>query len=147
MKQSDIGVVLAFYAVACFFLILVLKLPEEVQTYPLVIIAGLGILNTLYLIRSFLSRKKDESKDLAVIFKDFQTKQFVVVLAACLAYIALLPVLGFYIASALFLVLTMLFLKVPPKHIAMTIIAMAAIIYFVFTLFLKVPLPLGKLFQ
>ena len=42
---------------------------------------------------------------------------------------------------------TLAFLHVPRWHIVLTVVVMAALIYAVFTLFLKVPLPVGLLFK
>ena len=59
----------------------------------------------------------------------------------------LLWLIGFYIATILYLAAAMLFLRVPRLHIAITSGVMLGIIYAVFTLFLKVPLPVGLLFK
>ena len=59
----------------------------------------------------------------------------------------LMHVAGFYIASIGYLVGTLAFLRVPRWHIVLTVVVMAALIYAVFTLFLKVPLPVGLLFK
>ena len=53
---------------------------------------------------------------------------------------------GYYIAGAVYLVGTLLFFKVNLRWIALTLVTLVALIYAVFTLFLKVPLPTGVLF-
>ena len=60
---------------------------------------------------------------------------------------AVLFLAGFYIASVAYLVGTMLFLHVPVRHLVITVGVLAVMIYAVFTLFLKVPLPVGLLFK
>ncbi len=73
--------------------------------------------------------------------------QFFFVVFGAIAYLVLLHYLGFYIAGAIYLVCTLLGLKVRPVPLACTVIVMGALIYGVFTLFLKVPLPGGVLFS
>ena len=148
MKRSDIGVVIVFYGICLFFFLLTRNLPAEAQTYPLAIISGLCILNTLYLLKNILSlRILGLQNDLRELFSGFQTRQFFGVVFGCILYITALPILGFYLASVCFLIACMLFLKVPKLHILLTLLTLAVLIFVVFTLFLKVPLPVGTLFS
>lgn len=149
MKKSDIGVVGSIYGVCALFFALTLDLPEEAQTYPRCLIYALAALNTLYIVRAIISLRKEASirNDFPEIFKDFLPKQFFFVVAGCIGYMVLLYVVGFYLASALYLVGSMLYLKVPKLHILASVSVLAVMVYAVFTLFLKVPLPLGLLFR
>lgn len=54
---------------------------------------------------------------------------------------------GYYLTAAIYLIGTMLFLKVPKFHILLAIVALVALVYAVFSLFLQVPLPHGVLFD
>jgi hypothetical protein len=54
---------------------------------------------------------------------------------------------GYYIAGAVYLVGTLLYFKVPPRWIAVTLVVLVALVYFAFTKFLNVPLPAGILFS
>ena len=85
--------------------------------------------------------------DLPDLFAGFQWKQFAFICLGCVGYMLLMHVAGFYIASICYLVGTLAFLRVPRWHIVLTVVVMAALIYAVFTLFLKVPLPVGLLFK
>lgn len=150
MKRSDIGVTAIIYAFTFFFLYMTLELPPDAQTYPLCLIAGLLALNTLYLGRCLWKLRGSRAgleNDLPVVFEGFQWKQFGVLCLGCLVYMVLVQLLGFYIASVLYLVGTLAFLRVPPLHILLTVLVMGVMIYVVFTLFLKVPLPGGLLFD
>ena len=144
MKRSDIGVTALVYAFTLFFLYMTLELPPDAQTYPLCLIAGLLILNTCYLVRCLwqLRRQAGIHFGLAVLIAFFEWKQF-----AFFCFMLLMHVAGFYIASICYLVGTLAFLRVPRWHIVLTVVVMAALIYAVFTLFLKVPLPVGLLFK
>ena len=147
MKRSDLGVVVFMYGVCLFFYLLVRTLPEEAQTYPLTILCSLAILNSCFLLRELLAwRREGLINDLPKVFAAFKAGQFFFVLLSCMAYMALLPFFGFYVTSLVYLVACMTFLGVPKLPLVLTIASLAALIYAVFTLFLKVPLPVGRLF-
>ncbi|MBQ7585675.1 MAG: tripartite tricarboxylate transporter TctB family protein [Desulfovibrionaceae bacterium] len=148
MKCSDFIVIAGFYLICLIFYVMIGTLAPEAQTYPTAIIVGLLILNTIYFGKTLrLYFKQGMQNDLPKIFAGFQTKQFLVIFSACLLYLIALPWLGFYISTLLFFVVSLLFLKVPKLHLLLTIVVMAILIYSVFTLFLKVPLPKGFLFS
>lgn len=148
MKTSDIAVIIAVYAVCALFFALTLDMDPAASTYPRVLLCALAVLNTLLLARSLIALKKQGlSRDFSEIFRDFQKKQFFGTAAAGIAYMVLMYTVGFYPASVLYLAGTMLFLKVPVRHIIVTMLVLAGMVYAVFTLFLKVPLPVGILFK
>lgn len=150
MKKSDIGVVAMIYAICLFFFVMTINLKADAQTYPLCLICGLFVLNTLYLVRGVWLLRKEGGRirsDLTEVFAGFQSRQFTVLALGCIGYMALMYVAGFYIASVAYLVGTLLFLRVPMRHLVLTVGVMALMIYAVFTLFLKVPLPVGLLFK
>ena len=149
MKRSDISVVAVIYAICLFFFILTLDLPEEAQTYPLCLIAGLFFLNTVYIGRALLVYRRERAMedDIAQAFGSFQARQFFGSVALGVLYMVLLWLVGFYVSTILYLTAAMLFLRVPRLHIVITAGVMLGIIYAVFTLFLKVPLPVGLLFK
>lgn len=154
MTRSDIGVIVIVYATCLLFFYMTLQLQAAAQIYPLCLIAGLALLNTLYLIRCILRLIKARAdggeggiiNDFKEIFKGFQPRQFMFVIVACIAYMFLLHWLGFYLSGAIFLVIVMLYLQVRPLYIAITTVFLGGLIYAVFSMFLKVPLPRGVLF-
>lgn len=145
MRYSDLGVCAFMYAVCALFLTLALQLPAEAQTYPLCLLAGLGVLNTLFLGRILLQGRGSLVNDLPQIFAGFLPRQFFGVLLACMACVALMPFFGFYAVGIAFLVGVMLFLRVSLPHLLLTVGVLGALVYAVFTLFLKVPLPAGSI--
>lgn len=148
MNRSDLIVVSAFYLVCIVMFCLVRGLPEEAQTYPTALIIGLALLNTLYFAKRIrLLLRNGLINDLPQIFAGFEGRQFFGVLILCVLYMCALPWIGFYLSSVLFLVIAMLFLRVPKVHLGLTIVVLAALVYAVFGLFLKVPLPVGRLWQ
>ena len=112
MKKTDIGVVAFVYAVALFFLSMTLKLPKPAQAYPLFIIVLLLALTTLYVVQMIIGAKKKGVESGMEDFKDFLPKQFFPVLAMIVVYLVLMYFVGFYISTALFMVVSLLFLKV-----------------------------------
>ena len=149
MKRSDIGVTVIIYAFTLFFLVMTLDLPSDAQTYPLCLIGGLLALNTLYLARCLLKARGGAGtiNDLPEVFAGFQWKQFGIVCLSCVLYMGVMELAGFYIASLLYLAGMLWYLGVPKTHVLLTITVMAVMIYSVFSLFLKVPLPVGLLFK
>lgn len=148
MKRSDIGVTVIIYAFTLFFLVMTLELPSDAQTYPLCLIGGLLALNTLYLARCLLkARGAGIINDLPEVFAGFQWKQFGVVCLGCVLYMGVMELAGFYVASLLYLAGMLVYLGVPKVHVLLTIAVMTVMIYSVFSLFLKVPLPVGLLFK
>lgn len=148
MKFSDLVVILVMYAVCAFFTSQTLALPEAAQTYPLCLLAGLGLLNTIFLLNCLWRMpKRCLVYDVPEIFRGFLGGQFFPVLLACVGYLVLMPFGGFYLTSVVFLVGVLCFLRVPKWHALLTVGLLIALIYGVFSLFLKVPLPGGTLLQ
>ena len=79
-------------------------------------------------------------------FKDFLPKQFFPVLAMIIVYLVLMYFVGFYIPTALFMVVSLLFLKVKKCQILLSTAVILVLVYCAFTLFLGVKLPMGTLF-
>ena len=148
MKKTDIGVVLFMYAVCGFFYYHMTKLKASSQTYPRFTIILLFGLTTLYLIQMLVAAKKyGVESGVNEVFKGFQAAQFCVCLIATIAYVALIYFLGFYIASALFLICLLLYLKVPYLYAAIAVAVILALVYFAFAKFLGVKLPVGSLIK
>lgn len=149
MQKSDLGVVSVIYAIALFFLYQTLSLPDAAQTYPLVLIIALLVVNTLYLFQSvhtwILTHRVEN--DFHIHFKEFLPLQFFTILGLCALYLILMHWLGYYISTLLYLVGSLLFLRVPLTHIAITVCSIALMVALVFSMFLKVPLPSGVLFM
>ncbi len=149
MKKSDIPVVCIIYAIAIAFLIMTLNLPEAAQVYPLVLISALIFVNTLYVIRTFLLYRKDHrvEDDYPIVFKGFLFKQFFGVFFSIIGYLVLMYFFGYYVSTVVYLVGSLMFLKVPMRFNIMTVIVMVVMVAVVFSTFLKVPLPAGLFFQ
>ncbi|MBR1813124.1 MAG: tripartite tricarboxylate transporter TctB family protein [Lachnospiraceae bacterium] len=146
MVKTDIGVVAVFYAICAFFYVQTQKLSAESQTYPTFIIAILFGLTTLYLLQMVFRAKKYGTVNSNGEFKDFQPLQFFGCLALTILYLLGVHFIGFYVSSAVFMVATLLFLKVKPIPVAISTVAVLLLVYVAFTRFLQVRLPAGLLF-
>ena len=148
MKKTDIGVVAFMYAICGLFYYMLGDLKKSAQTYPKFIIILLFLLTTLYLINMLIGAKKNGvTSGVKEIFDGFLPKQFFIVFILIIVYLALNYIVGFYIATVIFMAACLLFLKVPKWQIAIAIVAIIGLVYCAFTLFLKVKLPVGLLFK
>lgn len=147
MKKTDIGVVCFMYAVCAFFYVYSFKLSDESKTYPLFTIILLFGLTTLYLIQMIIAARKFGVESGAdEVFAGFKPVQFVVSLVLTVIYFFMMKYIGFFTATVIFMVASLLYLKVRPIPTVISVIAMNLLIYFAFVKFLGVKLPAGLLF-
>ena len=147
MKKTDIGVVAFMYAVCAFFYVYSFKLTEESKTYPLFTIILLFGLTTLYLIQMIISaRKFGVESGASEVFAGFKPVQFVVSLVLTIVYFFMMKYIGFFTATVIFMIASLLYLKVRPVPMIISVVAMNLLIYFAFVKFLGVKLPSGLLF-
>ena len=147
MKKTDIGVVAFIYAVCVLFLVMTLRLPAAAHTYPLFIIIMLAALTTLYVAQMLRAAKKSGVTSGLEDFEGFLPRQFFPILGMVVLYLVVMYFAGFYIATLVFMVVCLLFLKVPKWQILLSTAVILVLVYCAFTLFLKVKLPVGLLFK
>ena len=147
MKKTDIGVVAFFYLVSAYFYSQTIKLPESSQTYPRFTVILVFGLTTLYLVQMIARAVKNGTESGAEDFKDFQPVQFIVCFCATILYLILIHFFGFYIATVVFMVGVLLFLRVKPIAIVLSVVVIIALIYFAFQKFLGVRLPVGEVIK
>jgi len=146
MKKTDLGVVAFMYAVAAFFYVYSFKLSAGSKQYPLFTIYLLFGLTTLYLIQMIINaRKFGVESGVDTVFEGFKPLQFFVSLALTAVYFIMMKYLGFFSATVVFMIASLLYLKVPPVATAITVVAMVGLIYLAFVVFLGVRLPKGIL--
>ena len=148
MKWTDVGVVAFMYIVCAYFYYQTVHLAEEIQSYPRFTVTLLFGPTTLYLVQMLIAAFRNGTEGGAdKVFKGFQPAQFFVTLAAVILYVIAINFLGFYIATAIFLVCLLLYLKVPYLHTAIAVVVILALVYFAFAKFLGVRLPKGTLLK
>ena len=135
------------YGVCAFFLYMTLQLPKAAQIYPLCVIALLAALTTLHVINMIRAAIREGVTSGLEDFKNFLPVQFFMILALIVIYLAIMPYAGFYLASILFMSVTLLFLRVKIWQAVLAEIVIIALVYCAFTLFLEVRLPAGILFD
>ena len=147
MKKTDIGVVGFMYAVCAFFYVYSFDLKKGSETYPLFTIALLFGLTTLYLINMIIAAKKHGVESgVDEVFEGFQPVQFFVSVALTIVYFFMMKYLGFFVATTVFMIVSLAYLKVPVLHSAIAVVAVDLLIYLAFVEFLGVKLPKGLLF-
>ena len=147
MKKTDIGVVGFMYAVCAFFYVYSFDLKKGSETYPLFTIALLFGLTTLYLINMIIAAKKHGVESgVDEVFEGFQPVQFFVSVALTIVYFFMMKYLGFFVATTVFMIASLAYLKVPVLHSAIAVVAVDLLIYIAFVEFLGVKLPKGLLF-
>ena len=147
MKKTDIGVVAFMYAVCAFFYAYSSKLTAESKTYPMFTIALLFALTTLYLIQMIISARKFGVESGAdEVFAGFKPVQFIVSIVLTLVYFLMIKYLGFFSATIIFKIASLLYLKVHIVPAVISVLVMNLLIYFAFVRFLGVKLPSGLLF-
>ena len=147
MKKTDIGVVAFMYAVCAFFYVYSFKLSASSKTYPMFTIALLFGLTTLYLVQMIIAARKFGVESGAdEVFAGFKPMQFFVSLALTVVYFFMMKYIGFFTATIVFMIASLLYLKVRPVPMIITVAAMNLLIYLAFVKFLGVRLPSGLLF-
>lgn len=148
MQKTDIGVVVVMYAICAYFYSMTVQLKPESQTYPTFTIVLLFGLTTLYLLQMlFRAKKYGVESGVDKVFKDFKPLQFFVCLALVFVYLVMMKYFGFYISTFVFMLAVLLFLRVPVLHTVIVVVAINALVYLAFTLFLGVKLPVGELIE
>ena len=148
MKKTDIGVVAFMYLVCGYFYSETLKLKADSQTYPKFTIILLFGLTTLYLVEMLIAAKKHGVESgVDEVFKDFVPGQFFVCLCATILYLVCIHFFGFYISTVVFMLVILLYLRVPPLGALLSIAVIMALIYFAFGKFLGVRLPVGTVIK
>ena len=147
MKKTDIGVVGFMYAVCAFFYVYSFQLSATSKTYPMFTIALLFGLTTLYLVQMIIAARKFGVESGAdEVFAGFKPMQFFVSLALTVVYFFMMKYIGFFTATIVFMIASLLYLRVRTVPMIITVVAMNLLIYLAFVKFLGVRLPSGLLF-
>ena len=147
MKKTDIGVCFVIYCVCAFFLYMTLQLPKAAQIYPLCVISLLAALTTLHVINMIIAAIREGVTSGLGDLKDFMPSQFFIIFAMIVIYLVMMPYIGFYISSVIFMSAVLIFLRVKLWQAVLSEIIIMALVYCAFSLFLEVRLPAGVLFS
>lgn len=119
------------------------QIPDVSRTYPTILIVVAIIMTVGLLLKSVLRYKHDEMVETNVV------SQLKIILPFCLmiiAYLILMGYLGYIISTVVFMIAALCYLRMKNKIAVIVLaLAMTIIIYYVFTNYLIVVLPVGKL--
>lgn len=120
-------------------------IPEISKGYPLGLLVIATVMTLYLLVRNLLRLKGDETVESKV---PQQIKTIAPYCLMIIAYIWLLNKLGYIISTVLFMLASLLFLKLKNKVLMIVItVVLTLVLYFVFTRFLVVVLPKGRWFN
>ncbi|MQY75263.1 tripartite tricarboxylate transporter TctB family protein [Candidatus Atribacteria bacterium 1244-E10-H5-B2] len=151
MKKDDILSGCILIAISIYFLRESNSLPPSSlgipgsAFFPRLVCFAFVIFGGIFIIRSF--KKGEAERKITLILKQDLIRVLAVILL-CGIYIFSIPFLGFILTSILFIVFLMFIFQV--KRIGIIILwgfLVTLIIYFIFKILLKVPLPAGMFFS
>lgn len=139
MKKIDLLLGLILVAICGMFYFMISKLPSKATLYPIFVTSLLLFLTIIHLIITY--NKKDDKESTA--FKDIELKQLLFVLGASGLYVAMINIIGYITSTVIYILATLLGLKVSKKSSIIISVGFAAFIYVLFKVLLRVPLPKG----
>lgn len=140
MERYDRYLSIFMLFIAGLYYYFIIQLPAKAGSYPKFVLALLLLFTIVLGIKSFVSKKNDDKKNL---FQGILPKQFLFIVITCLIYTAILNIFGFFVSTFIYLVVVMVGLKIKIKNACLVSCGFCAIIYLVFVIFLKVPVPSG----
>ncbi len=147
MKKSFadmiIGIVLMAFLTS--LAVQVPAIPEVSRGYPLTLLVISYLMTAFWLIKSIVKLKKEEKQETKVL------EQVKIIVPYCLmigVYLFLMGKIGYIASTVVFMVTSLLYLKLKNKIVLATLsVVLTLILYFVFTNFLTVILPRGSWFN
>ena len=130
---------LGLMAAAVFLLFYSQSFPLESRIFPTIVLGLMTFLAAVVLVRSYLRPEKDPLKDKPFFI---HRNRFIAAFVCILAYIAALPVLGYFTSSAIFFIFVTVLLGYRNwKMLFPTMIIFLAFVYAVFVALFDRPIP------
>ncbi|MGO4887437.1 tripartite tricarboxylate transporter TctB family protein [Anaerobacillus sp. MEB173] len=154
-RKKDIVVSILILFISLIFYMNTTSLRPPADIFPKVVISLFALLGTFLLIKAiflkkeYLNQAEDEEEEDNV---EINVKRKWISIFGLLVYILVMPIVGFYITSAIFVTLLSWYLigmKLEFKATVFPVIVSSivmGILYATFSVFLKVPVPSGFLF-
>lgn len=153
-RKKDIVVSLLIFAISILFYLNSKALTPPADIFPKVVIMIFSILGVFLLVKAlFLKKAYHVTEDeLEEEDEEVNEKRKWISIMSIVVYILVMPVMGFFITSGVFLLFISLFLigkkptvrgSIVPFIVSTTVMS---ILYFTFNVFLRVPVPSGVLF-
>lgn len=147
-KVKDLILSVLILIISFVFYLQTKTLTPPADIFPKVVIMILSVLGTILLIKTLFIRKNDNDEEMQ---DEINQKKKWISITSLIGYVILMPILGFYTTSVIFLISLSLYLageKVTIKRILKSMIvslSVVCILYIGFSLFLKIPVPSGFL--
>lgn len=139
MRRINLILSTTLIVIAGIIYYMISQLPSEATLYPIFVTSLFFILSIMLLIVTYFNKDDKEESS----FKDIEVKQLLFILITSGLYVALINILGYIVATFLYILVTLLGLRIKKINSIIISIGFCLFIYVVFKVFLKVPLPKG----
>lgn len=141
MKKVDsiLGFILLVFVGIFYFM--TSQLPKDAMIYPMFVTSILLLLTLVHLAITYFKKDSEEAEE----FRGLEVKQLLTVLGLSGIYVGLIQVIGYLVTTVLYVVSTLLMLKVDKKVSVSVSVGFSILVYILFKTLLKVPLPTGIL--
>lgn len=140
MKNIDRIISIAFFIIASVFFMYTYELPEHSQGYPRLMLGIMTLLAFMLFIKSFIHSSDLSWKEL---FGYIDWKRFFYVLLMSGLYVFFMNAIGFFTTTAIYLIVMMFLLKASKILMCVSIPTFIFVLFLIFKVALKVPLPTG----
>lgn len=115
------------------------QLTEKASVYPTFVISLLLILTVIHLISTLINKEDNEES----AFKGIELKQLLTVIVVSGVYVFLINILGYVTSTFAYIATLLILLKLKKPNSILISLGFSIVIYVLFKIILKVPLPRG----
>lgn len=139
MRKLDLILGFILVAICGVFYFMISRLPSKATLYPLFVTTILLLLTLIHIAITYFKKTDSEAN----VFKDLELKQLLFVLGASGLYVGLINIIGYVISTIIYIVAVLFGLNVKKSNSVFISVGFSIIVYVVFKILLKVPLPRG----
>lgn len=140
MRKLDLILGVILLAISGIFYSMTSVIKPEGRMYPIFVIGLLAFLTVIHLIITLRSEKDEKN-----ILDGIEMKQLLFVLIFSGIYVFLIDKVGYVISTFLYVLISLIKLKIEKVNSLLISIGFTVVIYILFKIVLKVPLPTGIL--
>lgn len=115
------------------------QLTQKASVYPTFVISLLLILTLIDLVSTLINKEDNEES----AFKGIELKQLLTVIAVSGVYVFLINILGYVTSTFAYIATLLILLKLKKQNSILISLGFSLVIYVLFKIILKVPLPRG----
>lgn len=139
MRKVDLILGFVLIAICGVFYFMISHLPSKATLYPIFVTTLLLVLTLIHIVITYF--KKDDSE--SNVFKGLELKQLLFVLGASGLYVAIINIIGYLISTIIYIIAVYFGLNVKKKNSVLISVGFSIVVYVLFKVILKVPLPRG----